>query len=62
MNLEQYKAYWRKSNKNKPGQDIIECWQTRILPAGLQEMGPAGGELYLTRYGKTIASPKCINA
>lgn len=60
MTLEEYKEFWRNSKKNKPGQDIIERWQTRILPAGLQEMGPAGGELYLTRYGKTIASPKCI--
>jgi len=60
MNLEEYKAYWRTSNKNKPGQDIIERWQSRIVSAGLQEMGPAGGELYLTRYGKSIASPKCI--
>lgn len=59
MNFEEYKSQARLNKKLKPGQDILERWETRIVSGGLQEMGPAGGELYLTRYGKSIASPKC---
>lgn len=60
MNFEQYKDHWRKDRKHKPNPAIIERWNTRILPDNLHLGGPAGGEMYLSRYGKNIGSAKCI--
>lgn len=60
MNFEEYKNYWRKSSKNKPKQDIIERWETRVVNAGLQSKGEAGAESYLANYGKSIGSDKCV--
>ena len=40
--------------------DILERWQTRILPRDLHTQGEAGAQLYLRDYGKSIAAPKCL--
>lgn len=60
MNFDEYVSYWRNAKKNKPNQDIIERWETRIVPNNLHTQGPAGGDIYLAQYGKGIGSPKCI--
>lgn len=57
MNLSDY----IKSKENvKPNQDIIERWQSRIVPTKLHLAGEAGAVQYLSVWGKTAKAPKCI--
>lgn len=60
MNLKEYASERRSMGKYNWNNDIIERWNTRILPAQLHEAGELGAQSYLSRYGKSIGFPKCI--
>ena len=60
MNFQQYVSENRTSKKNKPNQDIVERWQVRVVAAAMHLQGERGAEQYLSLYGKSVGSPKCI--
>lgn len=55
-----FQTYIESKRGKKPNQEIIERWQTRVLPRELQNQGERGAQQYLDDYGKSIAAPKCI--
>lgn len=60
MNIRDYVNERRLMSKYLPNNDIVERWETRIVPASLQHQGELGVQSYLSRYGKSIGYPKCI--
>ncbi|MEK7441463.1 MAG: ATP-dependent DNA ligase [Chloroflexota bacterium] len=50
----------RTAAKGKVGADIVERWNTRVVPAKLHERGAAGADEYLDRYGKGVSAEKVI--
>jgi bifunctional non-homologous end joining protein LigD len=44
-----------------PKADIIERWNTRVVPQGLHRAGRNGAVDYLSRYGKGISSKKVVD-
>ena len=46
------------SKPNTPKADIVERWNTRVVPQGLDVRGRAGAADYLARYGKGISAKK----
>jgi bifunctional non-homologous end joining protein LigD len=50
----------RTAAKGKVGADIVERWNTRVVPAKLHERGAAGADEYLDRYGKGISAEKVV--
>jgi len=55
-----FQEYVNSRRGKKPNQEIVERWQTRVLPRGLHQQGEVGARQYLADYGKGIAAPKCI--
>lgn len=39
---------------------IVERWNTRVVPRGLQTLGKSGAQAYIESYGKGIAAPKVV--
>lgn len=49
------------SNKSKkPNADIVQRWESRVVPRSLHQQGAIGAKQYLADYGKGIAAPKVI--
>jgi hypothetical protein len=44
----------------KPGADIVERWNGRIVKAGWHRQGAAGAEKYIEKYGRGLKAPKVI--
>lgn len=51
----------KRASVGKPGTEILERWNNRVLKNRWQEMGEAGAEAYLARFGRGIMPPKCID-
>jgi predicted transcriptional regulator len=45
---------------SKVRDDIVERWETRIVPKRLHEMGVLGVGRYMAEFGAGIGAPKCI--
>ena len=43
-----------------PNADIVERWESRIVPNGLQNRGAEGADFYLGNWGKGLKAPKAI--
>ena len=53
-------AQTHRSKSKAPKADIIERWNTRVVPQSLHTAGRRGASDYLARYGKSIAAPKVV--
>jgi bifunctional non-homologous end joining protein LigD len=40
--------------------DIVERWNTRVVPQSMHTAGRAGAEDYLAKYGRTMKAPKTL--
>lgn len=58
MNIQDYANQIRTKSKGKVKAPIIERWNTRVVPRGLDSLGRDGANAYLDAYGKGIAAPK----
>ena len=59
MSITEFVARCHKNVKT-PNAEIIERWNTRVVPQGLQARGRAGAADYLARYGKGISGKKVV--
>lgn len=59
MSITEFVARCHKNVKT-PNSEIIERWNTRVVPQGLQARGRAGAADYLARYGKGISGKKVV--
>ena len=57
MNIIEFVAGYHGKSKS-PNAEIVERWNTRVVPQGLPAQGRAGAADYLARYGKGISSKK----
>jgi len=57
MNISDYVASFHVKVK-PPKADIVERWNTRVVPQGLDKAGRMGAGDYLSRYGKGISAKK----
>lgn len=48
----------KKSKAKAPKAAIVERWNKRVVPRGLQNLGKAGASAYLDSYGKGISANK----
>lgn len=60
MSFTDYVEANRQSKKNRPNQDIVERWQQRVVRANMHTQGEVGAKQYLSLYGKSVGSAKCI--
>lgn len=58
-NITEYVSSLRAKFKG-PKADIIERWNTRVVPQGLHSAGRSGAGDYLARYGKGISAKKVV--
>lgn len=63
MNLTTYISTTKASIKNphKVKTDILERWNSRVIPRHLHTQGRSGAKTYLHDYGKGISAPKIIH-
>ena len=59
MNIIEFVADYHEKSKS-PNAEIVERWNTRVVPQGLHARGRAGAADYLARYGKGISAKKVI--
>lgn len=57
MNIIEFVAGYHGKSKS-PNSEIVERWNTRVVPQGLHAQGRAGAADYLARYGKGISAKK----
>ena len=57
MTITEYVAAFH-TKPNAPKAEIVERWNTRVIPQGLDTRGRAGAADYLARYGKGISAKK----
>ena len=57
MTITEYVAAYHAKPK-PPKAEIVERWNTRVVPQGLHARGRAGAADYLARYGKGISAKK----
>ena len=58
--IEDYVGTERTKAKGKVKAAIVERWNTRVVPRGLDRMGARGAEVYLESYGKGISEAKVV--